>query len=132
LLGDDVFGFNPSAEPKIMISHRKRRTVLFLGLILLVAYAQPLPASDEAYLRALEMEAAKVDSGIPKNSPDTGKATTESRRLFERNLENHYASTFQLCEKLPIKSRREIFEIYQTDKNADPVRREVIERLLQS
>ena len=116
-----------------MVFRRKRRTFRSLGLVYVVVCAQSLQAADEAYRRALAIEAEKVVSGNSENAPsslDSGDATTESWRLFEQDLKKHYVSTFQLYEKLPIKSRRQVFEIYQSDKNVDRVRREVVERLL--
>lgn len=109
-----------------------------IGLILILAgWTLPGVAADD-YLSELAAEVEKVeeraidaaDSGVTQApSSGTGEADV-AREAFERQLKKHYLGSYGFYQKLPERTRQEVFEEYRKGADMDAIRRMIVDRLL--
>lgn len=117
-----------------------------LILALFGSLASPVRSAEDAYLNELAAEVEKVreqavsgldESTASEGSPAVGAravgGTPEgaSREAFERQLERRYLGSFRFYEKLPERSRQEVFEEYRQGADMSEIRKKIINRLLQ-
>ena len=115
-----------------------------LAGICLIAWSLPVMSADD-YLSELDAEANKVGTppvGSTTGESDAGKsaeASAESdksspqasREAFEGLLKKRYLGSYGFYQKLPERSRQEVFEEYQQGADMDQLRRKIVNRLLQ-
>ena len=109
-----------------------------IGLILIVAgWTLPGVAADD-YLSELAVEVEKVegraidpeDSSVTQApSSETGEADV-AREAFERQLKKHYLGSYGFYQKLPERTRQEVFEEFRKGADMDAIRRMIVDRLL--
>jgi len=94
-------------------------------------------AADD-YLSELAAEVEKVeeraidttDSGVTQApSSETGE-TDAAREAFERKLKKHYLGSYGFYQKLPERTRQEVFEEFRKGADMDAIRRMIVDRLL--
>lgn len=91
-------------------------------------------SADDPYLQALDAEVDKVEShpvDVAHLSAADAAAAAASREAFELLLRDRYAGTFVFYNKLPERSRQEIFDEYAGGASITGVRKKIIDRLLQ-
>ena len=114
-------------------------------LVLSGALATPVLSAQDAYLDELAAEVEKIqDPGnLGQQATTTGEDVPEvesaavgdaqrgaSREAFERQLERRYLGSFRFYERLPERSRQEVFEEYRQGADMSEIRKKIISRLL--
>jgi len=113
-----------------------------VGAVLIVLPLSVVHAADDPYLKMLDEEVAKVETG----STDTGKedaaarlARTRgvqgaqrgaSRKSFEALLRQQHVGTYSFYRRLPERSREEIFVDYGDGASMEVLRDKVVDRYL--
>ncbi len=120
---------------KVSFSRAHRRPAILLGLLLITT--SPCSIGD-AYLEMIEEEAKAVEmdpsllNSMGGQSPVKASPTLGSRRAFEQELKQLYEGTYLFYEKLPERSREEVFIEYNQGASLEKVRETIIDRFLHS
>lgn len=108
---------------------------LIISLTLCMAAAVCGAAEEDPFLSAISREAAKVDGTtqptLEKNeaqagSPDAGP----SIEAFEEDLKSRYRGSYTFYDKLPRRTREEVFEEYREGASIDEIRKKIMDRFL--
>jgi hypothetical protein len=92
-------------------------------------------AEEDPYLSAISSEAAKVD-GTAQPTLEQGEAQSVSPdggptiEAFEEDLKSRYKGSYTFYEKLPRRTREEVFEEYRNGASIDEIRKKIMDRFL--
>lgn len=105
------------------------------GGALFVLVVLQLPAlAEDAYLDALEAEAARISGPQQVIQPGPGDATSEDvggsdqRAIFEKLLRSRYKGTWSFYQSLPEKDKAEVLKAFQEGASMREIRRMIINR----
>jgi hypothetical protein len=111
-----------------------RRIAPHTVLVVLALSVAP-PAAADAYTDAIKGEAQKVEGGgSTAGSADgaTAAATDPKVAAFEQDLDKQFHGTFLFYQRLPARSREEIYKAHAGGASIDEVRRMVMDRFQHS
>ena len=112
-------------------THRWRMILLGLSLMNVPTYS-----IGDAYLEMIEKEAQMLEMDpVLLDSPEQAGSdlkTLGNRRAFEQELKQLYEGTYLFYEKLPERSREEVFIEYNQGASLEEVRKTIIDRFLHS
>jgi hypothetical protein len=92
-------------------------------------------AEEDPYLSILSQEAKKVD-GMSQSTPNgsEGPAVQEygglSTQAFEEDLRERYKGSYIFYQKLPTRTKEEIFQEYRDGASFDEIRQKIMDRFL--
>ncbi len=103
-------------------------------LLLLVCVTGTCAAEDD-YLSTLSREAEKVEADVQPTVTETGEpaAPTESGlnlQAFEEDLKARYKGSYTFYQKLPKRTREEVFLEYRDGASMDEIRKKIMDRFL--
>lgn len=106
-----------------------------LGVVLAVVACGGALAEEDPYLSAITREASKVDGGPEAtlenvDSPSVSEDGGLSISAFEEDLQTRYKGSYIFYEKLPRRTREEIFEEYRQGASIGEIRRKIMDRFL--
>lgn len=117
---------------------------LFRKVLWGVAWVVPLSfalnvgalAEEDPYLSAISQEAKKVDAEdqptlAKPGSPGAGDEEGLSLKAFEEDLKTRHKGSYTFYQKLPLRSREEIFQEYRDGASIDELRQTIMQRFLQ-
>lgn len=110
-------------------------------LILSSAPLTSAPAAEDTYLQLLDQEATKVEPNSTDTNADQTLAAAQddsmaaarpapSRALFEALLKRQHLGTYSFYDRLPERSREEIFLDYSSGASMEALREKIIDRYL--
>jgi hypothetical protein len=108
---------------------------LIIALILCAIANVSEAAEDDPYLSAISSEAAKVDgTAQPTLEKDDPQAISgqegPSIEAFEEDLKSRYRGSYTFYEKLPRRTREEVFGEYRDGATIDEIRKKIMDRFL--
>lgn len=106
------------------------------GLLLMLFMSGGLLAEEDPYLSAISQEADKVeaDSQTTLSEPGETSGQTEedglSLQAFEEDLKTRHKGSYTFYQKLPRRSREEVFQEYRNGASIDELRKTIMDRFL--
>ena len=105
------------------------------GLLLMLAMSGGLLAEEDPYLSAISQEASKVEAETQPtlSEPTETPGQTEdglSLQAFEEDLKTRHKGSYTFYQKLPRRSREEVFQEYRNGASIDELRKTIMERFL--
>lgn len=108
-----------------------------MSCILLSSITLPMNvmAEEDPYLSAISSEASKVDSSEQPTleAPGAKPAMDEGGidlQAFEEDLKASYQGSYTFYQKLPRRTREEVFQVYSDGASIDEVRKMIMDRFL--
>ncbi|MEJ2395432.1 MAG: hypothetical protein P8045_02660 [Candidatus Thiodiazotropha sp.] len=106
-----------------------------MALLLMVAVSFFATAEEDPYLSALSKEAQKVEvEGQTTQSESDEAAVSEDGNLdlqmFEEDLKARYKGSYTFYQKLPRRTREEVFVEYRDGASIDEIRKKIMDRFL--
>jgi (p)ppGpp synthase/HD superfamily hydrolase len=105
-------------------------------MLLILSVHVDAVAEEDPYLSAISREAQKVEvEGQPalgetdENSEETEEGL--SLKAFETDLKTRHKGSYTFYQKLPRRSREEVFQEYRDGASIDEIRQKIMERFLQ-
>lgn len=122
-----------SAGSNMLIKQLFGRVLLVLMLLATVSLFAT--AEEDPYLSALSKEALKVEvAGQTTQSELNEAAVSEDGNLdlqmFEEDLKARYKGSYTFYQKLPRRSREEVFVEYRDGASIDEIRKKIMDRFL--
>lgn len=112
-----------------------RRTAASTVLVVFALSVAP-PTAADAYTDAIKGEAQKIEGSgaAPATSAGGAAATAADPKVaaFEQDLDKQYHGTFLFYQKLPARSREEIYKAHAGGASIETVRRMVMDRFQHS
>ena len=113
------------------------RTAASGTILVILALTIAVPtAADDAYIDAVKGEAGKIEGGGGGSAASAGGDTTLAAdpkvAAFERDLDKQYRGTFLFYQRLPARSREEIYKAHAGGASIEEVRRMVMDRFQHS
>lgn len=112
----------------------------FLVASLLLGTCAVCVAADDPYLELLNEESSKVGGAPadttgdgtlrPKLNPTTTIARAETQKEFEEILRDNHVGTYSFYNKLPDRTREEVYADYENGMDMEELRRKIIDRFL--
>jgi hypothetical protein len=107
------------------------------GWFLFICWALPmgLLAEEDPYLSAISSEASKVEAS-EQPTLDTageevdGEAGGIDMQAFEEELKTSYQGSYTFYQKLPRRTREEVFQVYSDGASIEEVRDMIMQRFL--
>ncbi|MCU7852552.1 MAG: hypothetical protein KZQ80_10100 [Candidatus Thiodiazotropha sp. (ex Monitilora ramsayi)] len=92
-------------------------------------------AEEDPYLSAISSEASKVDSTEQPtlDTPDVQPTKDDGGldlQAFEEDLKASYQGSYTFYQKLPRRTREEVFQVYSDGASIDEVRKMIMDRFL--
>lgn len=91
-------------------------------------------AEEDPYLSAISIEAAKVETTAQPtlDKPDAQPAGEDGLNMqsFEEDLKARYKGSYTFYEKLPRRTREEVFLEYRDGASIDEIRKKIMDRFL--
>lgn len=106
------------------------------GLVLTLAMSGGLLAEEDPYLSAISKEADKVEAetqptlNVPTESSGQTDEDGLSLQAFEEDLKTRHKGSYTFYQKLPRRSREEVFQEYRNGASIDELRKTIMERFL--
>jgi len=106
-----------------------------LGGALALVVSAGVPAEEDPYLSAITREAFKVDGASQTtsgevDSPSISEDDGLSISAFEEDLKTRYKGSYTFYERLPRRTREEIFEEYRQGVSIGEIRRKIMDCFL--
>lgn len=102
-------------------------------LFAMLLFTQLTVAEEDPYLSAISSEAEKVESSKAATSSEDEAADADigpSMKAFEDDLKASYMGSYTFYQRLPRRSREEVFEEYKGGASIDEIRRKIMDRFL--
>lgn len=101
-----------------------------------LAFNVGVVAEEDPYLSAISQEAKKVEAEGQPTLSESGSAAGEteeglSLKAFEEDLKTRHKGSYTFYQKLPLRSREEVFEEYRDGASIDELRQTIMQRFLQ-
>ena len=106
---------------------------LTVAMVLLAVSALCAVAEEDPYLSAISQEAEKVETpSSPAPTEAGGPAAQDGLNLqsFEEDLKARYKGSYTFYQKLPRRSREEVFQEYRDGASIDEIRKKIMDRFL--
>jgi hypothetical protein len=126
------------------MSARFRYNALIKKAFEWVAWAVPMTlafnagvmAEEDPYLSAISQEAKKLEAEGQPTLSESGSTTGETEeglnlRAFEEDLKTRHKGSYTFYQKLPLRSREEVFQEYRDGASIDELRQTIMQRFLQ-
>jgi hypothetical protein len=122
-----------SARPNMLINQLFGRGPLALLLMATVSFFAT--AEEDPYLSALSKEAQKVEvEGKTTQSESDEAAVSEDGyldlQMFEEDLKARYKGSYTFYQRLPRRTREEVFVEYRDGASIDEIRKKIMDRFL--
>ena len=105
----------------------------FSSALLLSAIPFCVYAEVDPYLSAISQEAQKVETPAAPAVTETGEPGTDdglSLQAFEEDLKARYKGRYTFYQKLPRRTREEVFQEYRDGASIDEIRKKIMDRFL--
>jgi hypothetical protein len=94
-----------------------------------------LLAEEDPYLSAISSEASKVEASEQPTLDTTGNEADEEAggidmQAFEEELKTSYQGSYTFYQKLPRRTREEVFQVYSDGASIEEVRDMIMQRFL--
>jgi len=92
-------------------------------------------AADDDYLSAISREAEKVEADAQPTLTESGEAAPSTDgglnlQAFEDDLKTRYKGSYTFYQKLPKRTREEVFLEYRDGASMDEIRKKIMDRFL--
>lgn len=104
-------------------------------LVLSVIMPLGLVAEEDPYLSAISSEASKVEATEQPTLDTSGEQPKKEEggialQAFEEELKTSYQGSYTFYQKLPRRTREEVFQVYSSGASIDEVRKMIMDRFL--
>lgn len=101
-----------------------------------LAFNVSVVAEEDPYLSAISQEAKKVEAEGQSTLTESGSPDAESEeglslKAFEEDLKTRHKGSYTFYQKLPLRSREEVFQEYRDGASIDELRQTIMQRFLQ-
>jgi hypothetical protein len=122
-----------SAQPNMLIQRWFGQDLLALMLMTIASFAAS--AEEDPYLSAISQEVQKLENESQPTLSQPGEAAASEDgsldlRAFEEDLRARYKGSYTFYQKLPRRTREEVFIEYRDGASIDDIRKKIMDRFL--
>jgi hypothetical protein len=122
-----------SARPNMLIKQLFGRGPM--ALLLMATASFSATAEEDPYLSALSKEAQKVEVEDQTTQSESDEAAVSEdgnldMQMFEEDLKARYKGSYTFYQKLPRRTREEVFVEYRDGASIDEIRKKIMDRFL--